>query len=584
MDEIHLFDTEGVIRGGTVPAYYGYNVDSGEQMRFFKPMLSDRTLSLCQDVTPNTAEGKQMMYAMVWREDGQGLVQIGLTPTRLLEQMERSDAAHILSVIPSSDNIYFVADHATGAIIACTQGSFQGLSLQDLGIRRTAFTEGKSSRFQTKLGDKTCLAAFQVCGNYEVGVCQARESVYKGTYLASVLVFLYLLFASVGIVSVVEFMEHKEREKEREHQKQLEKALAQVNAANEAKSVFLANMSHDIRTPMNAIVGFTALLERHMDDPERRGDYINKLKTAGVYLLELLNNVLEMAHIESEQTTVDETVWSVEQFINTMVSVFREEMERKNQTFRMDIQVEHSYVWCDATKVQQVFFNLINNAVKYTPDGGSIVMRLREVDSDRKGCAVYITEIEDTGIGISKEFLPHIFEEFARERNTTQSKIVGTGLGLPIAKKLVTIMGGTISVESQVGKGSCFTVKIPYRIASKEMMEQSLEDARECGPDPFAGKRVLLTEDNDLNAEIATEILEELGFAVERAEDGTVCVDMLRKSEQGLAICPFIPTAKACSRSSSKVLAVRAMMGMSLRRSGRRRICSVAWYPSMLGI
>ncbi len=533
MDEIHLFDTAGAIYAGTVPAYFGYNVDSGEQMRFFKPMLSDRTLSLCQDVTPNTAEGKMMMYAMVWREDGQGLVQIGISPTRLLEQMEQNKAENILSGILTSTRIYFVADHATGNIVGCTQTGYQGQSLQTLGLPRSEFSEEKSAHFDVKLGGTAHLAAFKVCGGYEVGICQPRSSVYKTIYLSSAIILMYLLCASVVIVSMVGFMERKEREKEREHQSQLENALKQVNAANEAKSVFLANMSHDIRTPMNAIVGFTTLLEKHMDDPERRIGYITKLKASGAYLLELLNNVLEMAYFEREQTTVDETVWNVEQFSDTIASVFRESMERKDLTFRREIQVEHPYVWCDATKVQQIFFNLMSNAVKYTPKGGQITMRLREEPSDRDGFRVYVTEIEDTGIGISKEFLPYLFEEFARERNTTQSKIGGTGLGLPIARKLVAILGGTISVKSQVGQGSCFTVTIPYRIASKETLEHSLEETMQQAEEQFAGKRVLMAEDNDLNAEIATEILEEMGFQVERAEDGAVCVEMFQKSEPG---------------------------------------------------
>lgn len=446
---------------------------------------------------------------------------------------EQGYLENIFSGVPVTDRIYFVADHATGVIVGCTQERYQGRGLQELGVPRSELSEGKSTHCTVKLEGSAHLAAFRVRGAYEVGVCQAKSSVYRIPYLGSGIILVYLLFASVVIISMVGFMERKEREKEREHQQQLEKALEQVNAANEAKSVFLANMSHDIRTPMNAIVGFTALLEKYIDDPERRGSYITKLKASGVYLLELLNNVLEMAYIEREQTTVDETVWSVEQFIDTISSVFREEMTRKGLTFRREIQVEHAYVWCDATKVQQVFFNLVNNAVKYTPKGGHIVMRLREEPSDRAGFGVYVTEIEDTGIGISEQFLPYLFEEFARERNTTESKIGGTGLGLPIAKKLVTIMGGTISVKSQVGQGSCFTVTIPYRIASREQMDQSFEDSMARAEEQFAGKRVLLTEDNDLNAEIATEILEEMGFQVEWAEDGAVCVEMLQKSEPG---------------------------------------------------
>ena len=215
------------------------------------------------------------------------------------------------------------------------------------------------------------------------------------------------------------------------------------------------------------------------------------------------------------------------------MSIFREEIDRKHLRFYKEVHVEHSYIWCDPVKVQEIFFNLISNAVKYTPEGGTITVRLSERPSDKEGYAVYQTEIEDTGIGISEEFLPFLFDEFTRERNTTQCKISGTGLGMPITKKLVDLMDGSIAVESQVGKGTRFTVTIPYRIADKKSMEESYEAAAEEAINEFTGNRLLLAEDNDLNAEIATEILEEVGFAVERAKDGAICVEMLQKAEPG---------------------------------------------------
>lgn len=533
VDEIHLFDLSGFIYAGTNPEYYGYNFDSGEQMSFFKPMLSDYNLSLCQDVTPNTAEGKQMMYALVWREDHKGLVQIGLTPTRLLAQIEKNKISDILSEIPTNDNIYFVADHATGEIIECTQESYQGKNLAEAGIERSNFSGKKVFHFQTDMEGTAYLAAFKVCGNYEIGVCQAQNHVYRGAYISSLIVSVYLLFALTVIVVIISFMTRKEWAKEIEHQEQMKEALAQANAANEAKSIFLADMSHDIRTPMNAIIGFTDLLEKNADDASKRDEYIAKLKSSGKYLLELLNNILEMARIERGQVIVDEKIWGVEQFNNTLLSVFMEEINQKNLKLNKEIHVEHSYIWCDPARIQEIFFNLISNAVKYTPEGGTITIRLKEIPSDRDGYALYKTEIEDTGIGISEEFLPYVFDEFARERNTTQSKIGGTGLGMPITKKLVDVMGGSITVESEVGKGTRFTVIIPYRIADKKEMEKPQELAEDSSANGFTGKRLLLAEDNEINAEIATEILEELNFQVEHAKDGVVCVEMLQKAEPG---------------------------------------------------
>lgn len=533
VDEVHLFDTKGFIYAGTNPEYYGFNFDTGEQISFFKPVLNDYNLSLCQEVTPNTAEGKPMMYAIVWREDKKGLIQIGLTPVRLLEQMEKNKISNILSEIPTNNNIYFVADHSTGKIIECTQNAYQERDLEEIGIDRSAFSENTVSNFKTEIEGKDYLVSFKICGNYEIGVCQAKKDVYSVAYLGSLIVFIYLLSASVVIITVVNVMMRKEQEQEREHKEQMKKALEQANAANEAKSVFLANMSHDIRTPMNAITGFVDLLEKHINNVDKREDYISKIKSSSKYLLELINNVLEMARIESGQTIIDETIWSVEQFNNTLLSLFREEIDKKNLKFSKEINVEHHYIWCDSTKVQEIFFNLMSNAVKYTPAGGKITMRLNEMPSDREGYVVFKTEIEDTGIGMSEEFLPYIFDEFTREKDTTQSKIGGTGLGMPIAKKLVDIMGGSITVDSKVDRGTCFTVIIPYRIADKESMEKSHESVSELAINEFMGKRILLAEDNELNAEIATEILKEFGFEVEHAKDGVICVDMLQKSEPG---------------------------------------------------
>ncbi len=535
VDEIHLFNLDGVIYAGTNPEYYGFNFDSGEQIAFFEPMLSNDQLSLCQDVTPNTAEGKMMMYAMVWREDRKGLIQIGLTPTRLLEEMERNKISNILSKVPTNDNVYFVADHATGEIVECTQDIYQGRGLQDLGIDRSSFSETRVSHFRADLEQTGYLAAFEIYGEYEIGICRTEKDVYSGAYLASLIVFVYLLLASVAIILIVSLMTRKERQREAEHQEQMRQALAQANAANEAKSVFLASMSHDIRTPMNAIIGFTDLLEKHADNAERRNDYIQKIKTSGRYLLELLSNVLEMARIESGQADLDEKVWSIEQFDNILASVFKEEVSRKKLTLHKEIHAEHPYIWCDSAKLQEIYLNLVSNAVKYTPEGGTITMRLDELPCGKEGYVLHKTVIEDTGIGISEDFMPFLFDEFTREQNTTQCKISGTGLGMPIAKKLAERMGGSIAVESEPGRGTRFTVMIPFRTADAENQspEKAYETALEAAGNEFNGKRILLTEDNDLNAEIATEILEEVGFAVERAQDGAICVDMLRKAEPG---------------------------------------------------
>ena len=302
---------------------------------------------------------------------------------------------------------------------------------------------------------------------------------------------------------------------------------------NGTKSAFLFNMSHDIRTPMNAIIGFTELLDKHLTDEKLARGYIKKIKTSNEFLLSLINNVLEMARIESGKTTLDESVWSVHEFNDTLYSLFDTQMREKGIDFSREINIEHNEVLCDETKLREIFLNILSNALKYTPSGGKVSMILTELPSEREGYAIYQTEIADTGIGMSEEFLPNLFDEFTRERSSTESRLNGTGLGMAIVKKLVDLMNGTIKVESQLGKGSKFTVSLPHRLAKNSDIVHKNKKTAEYNADSFKGKRILLAEDNEMNAEIATAILEEVGFEVEWASDGIVCVDMLEKADAG---------------------------------------------------
>lgn len=318
------------------------------------------------------------------------------------------------------------------------------------------------------------------------------------------------------------------------HDKADTKAQLEIaNASSAAKSAFLFNMSHDIRTPMNAIIGFTELLEKHLDDKELALSYIKKIQTSNDFLLSLINNVLEMARIESGKATLDETYWDAYAFNETLFSLFDSQMKEKGIEFTRTNQVEHKDVICDETKLREIFLNILSNALKYTPSGGKVSMNLTELPSDRPGYTVYRTVIEDTGIGMSEEFLPHLFEEFSRERSSTESRLNGTGLGMPIVKKLVDLMQGTIEVESKVGRGTKITVTLPHRIAQNVDTRKLIETVQAYDENCFAGKRILLAEDNVLNAEIAITILEEAGFEVEHADDGIICVDMMEKADAG---------------------------------------------------
>ncbi|MDO4460546.1 MAG: response regulator [Clostridia bacterium] len=310
--------------------------------------------------------------------------------------------------------------------------------------------------------------------------------------------------------------------------KKQKQIILEKESANRAKTQFLFNMSHDIRTPMNAIIGFKNLLEKHQDNPELRQDYLNKIGSASNVLLSIINNVLEMTRIEQGKIEINEVAVNVNNFCTDLDSMFMEMMKEKNIQFTAEARYNHKYVFGDATKVREIFMNLISNAYKYTNPGGSIHVLSEELPSDREGYVNIRATISDNGIGMSEEYIAHLFEEFSREKNTTEAKVEGTGLGMAIVKRLVDILDGTIEVKSKKDVGTTVIVTLPHRIATAENCPEAKETAADSNC--FEGKRILLAEDNDLNAEIATEILREVGFIIDRAEDGAVCVRMMEEA------------------------------------------------------
>ena len=302
------------------------------------------------------------------------------------------------------------------------------------------------------------------------------------------------------------------------------KAQIQAEKANAAKSDFLFNMSHDIRTPMNALLGYSELMKRELTDPKLL-DYQEKMEQSGNLLLSIINNVLDMARIESGKVELDEDYVQIRDIYHGVYKIFQAEAEKKGIRLEMKYEVQHEHIICDETKNREVFLNLISNAVKYTASGGTVTIRITEIDCDREDCVRIQTQVIDTGIGMSEEFLPSLFEAFSRERNTTSGKVAGTGLGMPIIKKYVDMMGGSIEAESKLGEGSKFTVIMEYRIADKGYYEQVTDPSPDTEEtDWISGKHVLLAEDNELNAEIAEFILEDMGLIVDRVEDGIQCV------------------------------------------------------------
>ena len=315
----------------------------------------------------------------------------------------------------------------------------------------------------------------------------------------------------------------------------LEIALKKAEEANLAKTRFLNNMSHDIRTPMNAILGYAQLMENELkgkDLPET-SEHLKKLQQSGNLLLSIINNVLDMARIESGRMEIDENYGRIEDIRQTLFEIFEDEAKKKNLALHYTINVEHENILTDTTKVKEIFVNILSNAIKYTPAGGSVMVDIDELPCEEPGYMIVRTRVSDTGIGMSQDYLSKIFEAFTRERNTTKSKITGSGLGMSIVKKYVDLLGGTIDVESELGKGSTFTVTLKHRIADESYYLKKHIEEPEIESEILEGRNILLAEDNDLNAEIAEAILERAGLKIERVEDGIQCVNKITKMPAG---------------------------------------------------
>ena len=315
----------------------------------------------------------------------------------------------------------------------------------------------------------------------------------------------------------------------------LEIALKKAEDASLAKTCFLNNMSHDIRTPMNAILGYAQLMEdelKGMELPETL-EHLEKLHQSGNLLLSIINNVLDMARIESGRMEIDENYGRIENIRQTLFEIFDDEAKKKNLALYYTINVEHEHILTDVTKIKEIFVNILSNAIKYTPPGGSVRVNVDELPCDEPGYMTVRTRVSDTGIGMSQDYLTKIFDAFTRERNTTKSKIAGSGLGMSIVRKYVELLGGTIDVESELGKGSTFTVTLKHRIADESYYVKNYAENPETYSEILEGRKILLAEDNDLNAEIAEEILKRAGFKTERVEDGIQCVNRIIEMPAG---------------------------------------------------
>ena len=321
--------------------------------------------------------------------------------------------------------------------------------------------------------------------------------------------------------------------KERMQEAKLKEAYIVAEEANKAKTDFLNNMSHDIRTPMNVILGYNELMKPYLTNPILV-DYQHKIEQSGKLLLSIINNVLDMSRIESGKMVVEERAEQIGLVVEEIENVFESSAQEKNIVFTTSVDVDHTHVLWDGFKVREILMNLVGNAFKYTPEGGHIAIDVKELNCTRSGYVRIQTQVKDTGVGMSEDYLPTLFDSFSREYNTTIGKVSGTGLGMAIVKNLVDMMDGDICVKSKVGEGTCFTVTLEHRIADEECIELNQELDVLDGKSVLQGKHVLLVEDNELNAEIAMAILEQSGLILDRVEDGLACINRLSEVDADL--------------------------------------------------
>ena len=820
IDEVNVFGQDGLIAYSTVKDYVGFSIYSGGQIAFFEPMMQDHSLALCQDLTPNTKEGKLVMYAAVWRADGDSIVQVGITPERLLAALERNDISKVLDRMPVENTMYFIYDTVQDRIVSSTDASIFDRSNAETAIELTA-PAGSTQSFRAN-GTKYIytLTDYQ---NYRIGVCEPQSHLYRDVKTNGTILFAFLAISLIGVFALINFMTNREKKKEQKYvnelkdysdalssykrailsdalislevnldrdelyygvwkddagkelplgriigmdtpcsydgyirewnsrfvkqgvtsqfsdstdrahlldafrkgqteitfdyeartisgrsawlrrsicmtrnqsgdviaytsvkdisvlveqskreeefvralateydsiavvnfegdkqadtavfhshttskiaaliggdstretkytkrldriealvhpddreqfrentrrekilasfaenkthivdfritdqpgsylyyqmrfvplkddedrttgmiactrdidteirrefgiRQELEDAKIAAEAANRAKSTFLFNMSHDIRTPMNAIIGFTDIAEKHIDDRKHVLEALGKVKMSSEHLLSLINDVLDMSRVESGTVKIEEEPVCIDTAKDNLYSILNGSAEAKDilLTSTLAPSLEHHWIYADRLHMMRVLTNIISNSVKYTNPGGRIDLLAEELPCERAGYARYRYTVSDTGIGMSREYLEHIFEPFTRAESATKSGVVGTGLGMAITKSLTELMGGTIEIESELGVGTTVRLEFENRIA--EPVDPMASVPNGIAPD-LNGKKILLVEDNELNREIASEILEEEGVVIDTAEDGDIAVEKVRSAAEG---------------------------------------------------
>ena len=530
VDEIHIFDENGVIIGGTLPRYYGYSFESGEQIAYFKPMLSDRTRSMCQDVTPNTAEGKSMMYAMVWNQTKTEMIQIGITPKHLLEEMNNDDIAAIIERMPVAEGMkIFVLDADTYDVLGCTDDNLDDASRETEMEFLPGNLQPNVKYFETrKLNGEWSYINYEAYDDYYIVISYSARVANGNLKYTIVILIVSLLLAFL----LIHYITKRSFAALEDSKAELADALKSAEQANQAKTVFLNSMSHDIRTPMNGIIGMLDMIHKHRDDPQRVDDCLYKIQVSSEHLLSLINDVLDMSRLESGQKVIEHVSFNLNDLCNETISIVIPAAEQAG--IQIEIKEERDTEICllgSPLQLKQIFINIFGNAIKYNKPNGKIFANMSEVERTEDMLTLQF-QIRDTGIGMTQEFIDNkLFVPFAQADAGARTKYKGTGLGMSIVKQLVEQMYGKIEVESKVGEGSTFTVTIPFEIDREARANQQKKIAVPQGN--LEDIHILLAEDNDINQEIAECMFQDAGAEIVCVENGKLAVEAFSNAPAG---------------------------------------------------
>ena len=531
IDEIHLFTEDGEIYSGTVPIYYGFSFDSGEQMAFFKPMLNDKALSMCQDVTPNTAESKPMMYAICWNDSGTHMVQIGIEPRRLIEEMQRNEISEVVANLPTNEGVKIaIADKETGKILGDTTADHIGKTMEDIGITPVR-SENGSAHFQVKTDGEVFYCSIDESEDYRIAVAQSKESVNGDIPLTLLYVSVYLLIAASAIGLIVKNMTAR--------RERLIAISERAVAASEAKTSFLSNMSHEIRTPINAILGMNEMILRECGDDSVIG-YSENIKTAGNTLLGIVNDILDFSKIEAGKLEIIPVEYDLSSVINDLVNMVRTKVDEKRLRLNLDIDRNTpKYLYGDEIRIKQIVTNILTNAVKYTERGVISFSINYEANTSDKSLIDLIVSVKDTGIGIKPEDMEKLFSKYDRIEEKRNRNVEGTGLGMNITKGLLEMMGSRLEVESTYGFGSTFSFRLKQKVmewkplGNYEEAWKSHVSSRSVYHQQFTAPsaRVLAVDDNEMNLAVFVNLLKKTELKIDTALSGSECLALTEKNK-----------------------------------------------------